>query len=78
MKYKNQFHGTIKTIEDNREVNLEKLIKLSFEKLDDMKKYYYNWYTGAEESGYKESAIVNYLHFSIIEEAIAIKQKLAE
>ncbi|MBI4946113.1 MAG: hypothetical protein HY840_06905 [Bacteroidetes bacterium] len=71
---KNKFIETLKFIEDKRTENLQKLINLSNDKLDDLKKYYYDWFKGAEESGYKESTIVNLKHYNLIEEAIKIKQ----
>ena len=67
------FKKTIKHIEDQRQENLQKLIAMPFEKLYELKKYYYDWYKGAEDSGYAESAQVNNLKHSIICEAIEIK-----
>jgi len=71
---KNKFQETLKLIEDKRIENIQKLINLSYDKLNDLKKYYYDWYRGAEESGYTESATVNSLHYRIICDAIEIKK----
>ena len=71
---KNKFQKTLKHIEDKRAENLQKFINLSYNKLNDLKKYYYDWYKDAEESGYKESAIVNQKYYNVIVESIKIKQ----
>lgn len=65
---------TLKKIADNEQEDLQKLLALPFEKLYNLKKYYYDWYKSAEEQGYKPSAQVNYLHFSHINKAIEIKR----
>lgn len=62
---------TIKQIEDNK--NLQKLIALPFQKLNELKKNYYDWYKSAKE-GYTESAQVNNLLFRMIHQAIEIKR----
>ena len=72
-KFKN-FSDTIKYIEDNKHITLQKLIAMPFEKLYEMEKYYHHLSKDAEESGYTESAEVNALHCRFISEAIDIKR----
>jgi len=72
-KVKN-FNDTIKYIEDNKHLTLQKLIALSFEKLYEIQKDYRQRSKDAEESNYTESAGVNTLHCRIISEAIDIKR----
>ncbi|MEO8148920.1 MAG: hypothetical protein ABI723_14840 [Bacteroidia bacterium] len=69
---KNKFQETLRLMEVHRDENFKKLISLKLDKLYDMQKYYYNWYKGAEESGYTESAVVNKKHHDLILEAIKI------
>ncbi|MBI4646442.1 MAG: hypothetical protein HY738_07575 [Bacteroidia bacterium] len=64
----------IKHTEVHKQKNLQKLIALPFEKLYELEKYYYDWYKGAEEAGYTESARVNSLHFKTVCDAIEIKR----
>jgi len=68
------FQQTLEHIASQRTENLKKLLDFSLSNLIDLKEYYYNWYKSAEEDEYKESAIVNQMHYHLIEEAIKIKQ----
>ena len=67
------FQQTLEHIASQRTENLKKLLDFSLSNLIDLKEYYYNWYKSAEEDEYKESAIVNQMHYHLIEEAIKIR-----
>ncbi|PIS46432.1 MAG: hypothetical protein COT22_00005 [Ignavibacteria bacterium CG08_land_8_20_14_0_20_37_9] len=73
MKIKS-FQESLDHIASQRTENLKRLLEFSNSKLADIKEYYYNWYKSAEENEYKESAIVNQMHYHLLEEAIKIKQ----
>ena len=68
------FQQTLEHIANQRTENLKKLLEFSLCKLINLKEYYNKWYKSAEENEYKESAIVNQMHYHLIEEAIKIKQ----
>lgn len=70
---KRRLEKTIKHIEANKHKELQYLISLDFEKLNKIKKHYYDSAKDAEEEGYKESAKVNFMKAMIIDEAIAVK-----
>ena len=63
---KNKFKEALKTIELKKQENLKKLIAMPIEEVKELSECYYNRYKGAEESGYKENAEVNYLHYQTI------------
>ena len=70
----NKFQKALKLFEDKREENLQKLVVMSHDKLKDLKKYYSERHTCAEEAGYTESAEINYLHYRTVCDAIEIKR----
>ena len=67
---KNEFISIMKSLEEKRIENILNLMQKPFEELKEMEKYYYDWYRGAEESGYKESTKVNREKYRQIEQAI--------
>lgn len=52
------------------------MIKLSFDKLNELKKYYSDWADSASLNGYKESAVINKEKYSQINEAIQVKKAM--
>jgi len=73
MKIKS-FQQLLDQIGSQRTENLKKLLEFSEDKLNALKEYYYKWCKYAEENKDEESAIVNQMHYHLIEEAIKIKQ----
>lgn len=71
---KNRFQEALKLIAEKEDENLKKLLSMPYDKLEELKKYYYTRYKNAVECGYEESAIVNQKHHDLIAEAITIKQ----
>lgn len=72
------FEETLKYIEDNKLSTIQNLITFSFKKLYERKEYYNDWAKRAEESGFSESAALNYLHSRIVGEAIVIKKLMSK
>jgi len=73
MKIKS-FQKLLDQIGSQRTENLKKLLEFSEDKLNALKEYYYKWCKYAEEIKDKEKAIINQMHYHLIEEAIKIKQ----
>ena len=68
------FQKLLDQIGSQRTENLKKLLEFSEDKLNALKEYYYKWCKYAEEIKDKEKAIINQMHYHLIEEAIKIKQ----
>lgn len=74
MKRNNRyFQQTMEKLSSEKEESIQKLIRLSLEQLENKKKEFYSHYKGADECGFTEAAEVNWLKFSIIKEAIKVK-----
>ncbi len=69
-----EFAEVLKKLENSKVDNVQAMIKLSFDKLDELKKYYSDWADSAEELGYKESAAINKEKWLQITEAIEVKK----
>lgn len=68
------FQQLLNQIGSIRTENLKKFLEFSENKLNALKEYYYKWYKYAEETKNRESAIVNQMHYHLMEEVIKIKQ----
>ncbi|MEO8149891.1 MAG: hypothetical protein ABI723_19790 [Bacteroidia bacterium] len=71
---KTHFEKTMEKLSSEKEDNIQKLSKLSFDKLNELRSYYFELYRGAEETGFKEAAKVHYYKYLIYDEAIEVKQ----
>jgi len=71
---KSYFQKTIEKLESEKDENIQKLSKLSFEKLNEMKSDFYTLHSNAKEAGYKEAAEVHFLKYMIVCQTITIKQ----
>ena len=70
----NNFLQTMEKLSREREDAIQKLIKKSFNELREITEYYRKRYKDAEELGFDEAAEVNFFKYSIIKEAIEVKQ----
>ena len=70
---KTYFQRTMEQLTSEKEANIQRLCKLSFDELIEMKKYYYRLYSDAEDMDYDEAHRVHFLKCRIIDEAIDVK-----
>ena len=70
---KTYFQRTMEQLTSEKEANIQRLCKLSFDELIEMKKYYYRLYSDAKDMDYDEAHRVHFLKFRIIDEAIDVK-----
>ena len=68
------FTAALKNLEESKLANIQKMTELSFERLAELKAYYFQYAADAEEAGFSESAAVIREKCSQIREAIATKK----
>ena len=68
------FKKTLQNLLANKHNKMQELSQYSFEKLYEMRQYYYDWAKGAEELGAIESSTINGEKLMQIDEAIEIKK----
>jgi hypothetical protein len=74
LEMKNDHYAqTVKQLENNKIKNVLILSELTHEKLNELKKEYWNLYSSANEMGYHKSADVHYMKLKQVEEAIIVK-----
>ncbi len=73
VKSSKKFTEILKGLEERKADSIQAMIRLSFSKLYDLKKYYGDWAADAAKDGHKESAAVNAEKWRQVTEAIAVK-----
>jgi hypothetical protein len=71
---KDSFQKTIEKLTTERIETIHKLMQLSLEALEIKKNELYELHANARDSGYIEASEVNYLKYSIVNEAYDIKK----
>lgn len=73
---KTYFQRTMEQLSSEKEATIQRLCKLSFDELKEMRRYYFRLHSDAEDVGYDEAQKVHYFKYLIIDEAIDIKQEM--
>lgn len=68
------FIAALKQLEESKSANIHQLTELSFEKLAELKAYYFQLSTNAEAAVFNESAAVNKEKWVQLIEAIELKK----
>lgn len=69
-----KFTEILRLLVDSKVDNVQAMIKLSFSRLDDLKKYYSDWAVDVAEDAHKESAAINNEKWMQVNEAIEAKK----
>jgi hypothetical protein len=70
---KSYFQKVMEKLFSEKEENIQKLTKFSFNELSEMRKYYFHLYLNCKEMGYDEAEMVHYFKYLIINEVIEVK-----
>lgn len=71
---KTHFERAMEKLSLEKEDNILTLSKLAYDKLYEMRKYYFKLYLDAQDSGYKEASEVHYCKYRVVDTAIEEKQ----
>ena len=70
---KNYFQNVMEKLSSEKEENIQILIKLSFDRLHELRNYYFRLHIDAKDMGYDEAEQVHYVKYLLIDEALEVK-----